>query len=35
MGKVIGIIDEGDIASEYDTERYINAYENQTPNYDD
>ena len=35
MGKVIGIIDEGDIASEYDTEKYIEKYENQTPNYDD
>ena len=33
MGKVIGIIDEGDIASEYDTERYIKAYENNTPDY--
>ena len=35
MGKVIGLIDEGDIASDYDTERYINAYENDVPNQED
>ena len=35
MGKVIGIIDEGDIASEYDTERYINAYEDDIPDQED
>ena len=34
MGKVIGIIDESDIASEYDTERYINANECFSPDYE-
>lgn len=35
MGKVIGLIDEGDIASDHDTERYINAYENDDPDQED
>lgn len=33
MGKVIGIIDESDFASAHDTEKYINSYENGSPDY--